>query len=351
MKKGILFAVFVALLLTVTSSSIVKAEDLSVASVLSGWKFSGDLTSFASFKAEERSTDSKLNFSYMQFYAEKQIQKDLTVYLSLVINNKEYNNDKNDYETTMLVDTAFLSYAVNDVLSVHVGREIINYGYENPICIIDEKFAILPAMSSAYFGGYVLRGDGVGVVVRNSVVDVNAAYMNIPTDNSINGKSYYARVSKTIGSLTIGANGLLAKGPDYSLEGDISAIPPTSSKDDTVSYFGPDIKFQNDLLDFRTEVIFANRETEFTPGAGKESINRIGFYSQITVNLLSEKKLYVGSRLDYVEPYTQPKEINRYLSGVVGSYLYDNVLVRAQFKSNIDEGKDSEAGLMLTITF
>ncbi|MFA7073962.1 MAG: hypothetical protein WC234_02095 [Endomicrobiaceae bacterium] len=346
MKKGILFTVFAALLLTVTTSSALKAEELSVSGLLSGWKFSGDLTSFASFKSEEREGDSKLNFSYMQFYAEKEIQKNLTVYLSLAVNNKDYNNDKNNYETTVLVDTAFLSYAVNDVLSVHVGREIINYGYQNPICIIDEKFAILPSMSLSYFGGYVLRGDGVGIVVRNSVVDVNAAYMNIPTDNTINGKSYYARVSKTIGSLTVGANGLLAKGPDYVL-GDST----TPSNDDTVSYFGPDVKFENDLLDFRTEVMFANRETEFTPGAGKESINRIGFYSQVTVNLLSEKKLYVGSRLDYVEPYTQPKEINRYLSGVVGSYLYDNVLVRAQFKSNIDEGKDSEAGLMLTVTF
>lgn len=342
MKKRFLFAVFAALILTVTSSSIVKAEELSaasIASVLSGWKFSGDLTTFASFKSEERSTDSKLNFSYMQFYAEKQIQKDMTVYLSMVVNNRAYNNDQNNYETTILVDTAFLSYAVNDVLSIHAGREIINYGYQNPISIIDEKFAMLPAMSLSYFGGYVLRGDGIGIALRNSAVDVNAAYMNIPTDNTINGKSYYARVSKTIGHLTVGANGLISKGPDY------------ATNDDTVSYFGPDVKFQNDLLDFRTEVIFANRETEFTPGTGTESINRIGFYSQVTVNLLSAKKLYVGSRLDYVEPYTQPKEINRYLSGVVGSYLYDNVLVRAQFKSNIDEGKDSEAGLMLTVTF
>jgi len=274
----------------------------------------------------------------MQFYAEKQIQKDMTVYLSLVVNNKEYNNDQNNYETTVLVDTAFLSYALNDVLSVHVGREIINYGYENPICIIDEKFAMLPAMSLSYFGGYVLRGDGVGLVVRNSVVDVNAAYMNIPTDNSINGKSYYARASKTLGSLTLGVNGLFAKGPD------------SLTQSDGVSYFGPDIKFQNDLLDFRTELVFANRETDF--GSGTESVNRLGFYSQVTVNLLSDRKLYVGSRLDYVEPYTSyDKVINRYLSGVVGSYLYNNVLARVQFKSNIDEGKDSEAGLMLTVTF
>jgi hypothetical protein len=328
------------------SAVTIKAEDVNL---LSGWKLSGDATAFASFKAEERPTDSKLNFSYMQFYAEKQIQSDLTVYLSLVVNNA------NNYETTILVDTAFLSYAVNDVLSVHVGREIINYGYENPICIIDEKFAFLPAMSLSYFGGYVLRGDGVGLVVRNSVVDVNATYMNIPTDipssptadGVIKGKSYYARVSKTVGSLTVGVNGLFAKGPDYVLGNDSAG---TTSKDDTVSYFGPDIKFQNDLLDFRTELIFANRETDF--GSGAESVNRIGAYSQITVNLLSSKKLYVGSRLDYVEPYTvYDKEINRYLSGVVGSYVYDNVLVRAQFKSNIDEGKDSEAGLMLTVTF
>ncbi|MDD3064871.1 MAG: hypothetical protein PHI20_03380 [Endomicrobiaceae bacterium] len=317
------------------SAGTIKAEE---ANILSGWKLSGDATAFASFKAEERTADSKLNFSYMQFYAEKQIQKDMTVYLSLVVNNKEYNNDQNNYETTVLVDTAFLSYALNDVLSVHVGREIINYGYENPICIIDEKFAMLPAMSLSYFGGYVLRGDGVGLVVRNSVVDVNAAYMNIPTDNSINGKSYYARVSKALGSLTLGVNGLFAKGPD------------SATQSDGVSYFGPDIKFQNDLLDFRTELVFANRETDF--GSGTESVNRLGFYSQVTVNLLSARKLYVGSRLDYVEPYTSyDKVINRYLSGVVGSYLYNNVLARVQFKSNIDEGKDSEAGLMLTVTF
>ena len=333
MKKVSLLVLFVMCFLI--SAVSIKAEELGV---LSGWKLSGDATAFASFKAEERTTDSKLNFSYMQFYAEKQIQKDLTVYLSLVVNNKEYNNDQNNYETTMLVDTAFLSYAVNDVLSVHIGREIINYGYENPICIIDEKFAMLPAVSLSYFGGYVLRGDGVGLVVRNSVVDVNASYMNIPTDNSVNGKSYYARVSKTMGSLTVGANGMFTKGPDSALQ------------TDAVSYFGPDIKFQNDLLDFRTELVFANRETDF--GSGTESVNRLGFYSQVTVNLLSSRKLYVGSRLDYVEPYTvYDKEINRYLSAVVGSYIYDNVLVRAQFKSNIDEGKDSEAGLMMTVTF
>ncbi|MDD5020989.1 MAG: hypothetical protein PHR82_02490 [Endomicrobiaceae bacterium] len=333
MKKVSLAVLFVMCFLI--SAVSIKAEELGV---LSGWKLSGDATAFASFKAEERTTDSKLNFSYMQFYAEKQIQKDLTVYLSLVVNNKEYNNDQNNYETTILVDTAFLSYAVNDVLSVHMGREIINYGYENPICIIDEKFAFLPTVSSDYFGGYILRGDGVGIVVRNSVVDVNAAYINIPTDNSVNGKSYYARVSKTMGSLTLGVNGMFTKGPDSAIQAD------------GVSYFGPDFKFQNDLLDFRTEVIFANRETDF--GYGTESVNRLGFYSQITVNLLSEKKLYVGSRLDYDEPYTvYVKEINRYLSGVVGSYIYDNVLVRAQFKSNVDEGKDSETGLMLTVTF
>lgn len=333
MKKVSLAVLFVMCFLI--SAVSIKAEEIGV---LSGWKLSGDATAFASFKAEERTTDSKLNFSYMQFYAEKQIQSDLTVYLSLVVNNRAYNNNQNNYETTILVDTAFLSYAVNDILSVHVGREIINYGYENPISIIDEKFAMLPAMSLSYFGGYVLRGDGVGLVLRNSVVDVNAAYMNIPTDNSINGKSYYARVSKTIDSLTVGFNGLVAKGPDSAIQAD------------GVSYFGPDIKYANDLLDFRTELVFANRETDF--GSGTESVNRLGFYSQITVNLLSERKLYVGSRLDYVEPYTvYDKQINRYLSGVVGSYLYDNVLVRAQFKSNIDEGKDSEAGLMLTVTF
>ncbi len=333
MKKVSLAVLFVMCFLI--SAVSIKAEELNL---LSGWKFSGDATAFASFKAEERTTDSKLNFSYMQFYAEKQIQSDLTVYLSLAVNNKEYNNDQNNYETTILVDTAFLSYSLNDVLSVHIGREIINYGYQNPICIIDEKFAMLPSVSLSYFGGYVLRGDGLGLAVRNSTVDVNLAYMNIPTDNSINGKSYYARVSKTLGSLTLGVNGLFAKGPDSAIQSD------------GVSYFGPDIKYTNDLLDFRTELVFANRETDF--GSGTESVNRIGAYSQITVNLLSSKKLYVGSRLDYVEPYTvYDKEINRYLSGVVGSYLYDNVLVRAQFKSNIDEGKDSEAGLMLTVTF
>ena len=147
MKKIYLLVLFVMCFLI--SAVTVKAEELEVGNLLSGWKLSGDVSMFATFKGEERNTDSKLNFMYMQFYGEKEIQKNLTLYLSLVVNNVGYDNDVNDYETTILVDTAFLSYAVNDVFSLHIGREIINYGYENPICIIDEKFAFLPIVTPA----------------------------------------------------------------------------------------------------------------------------------------------------------------------------------------------------------
>ena len=83
MKKVSLAVLFVMCFLI--SAVSIKAEELGI---FSGWKLSGDATAFASFKAEERTTDSKLNFSYMQFYAEKQIQSDLTVYLSLVVTIK-----------------------------------------------------------------------------------------------------------------------------------------------------------------------------------------------------------------------------------------------------------------------
>jgi len=337
MKKGILFTVFVALFVTV-ASSVVRAEELSVADVLSGWKLSGDMTFAATFKEPEGPGNSKLNFSYFQLYAEKQLQENLTLYLSLAVNSVSAGSD--DYVTSVVADTAFLSYSVNDKISAHIGREIINYGYENPICIMDEKFVFLPAINSQYFGGYILRGDGVKFSLRNSFVDADVAYYNIPTTTSLQSKSLFARVSKTVGGLTAGLNALSADGPDK----------VTYGIDELIVY-GPDVKYKNDVIEFTSELMMVKRKSDL--GLGEETINRLGFYSQLTGNILDGGKLYIGGRFDYIEPFDLglPKTITKYVSGVVGSYLYDNVMVRGQYKTNVDDGSDCEIGMSMTVSF
>lgn len=341
MNKKI-FTVLLVAMCFVFSTGVIKAEDsnnLSVEGLLSGWKLSGDMSLLSTFKEPERSGDSKLNFSYFQLYAEKQLKSNLTMFLSLVVNNGNYNNDANNYETTILVDTALLVYKINDNFAANIGREIINYGYQNPISIMNEKFVFLPAISSQYFGGYILRGDGAKVTLRNSLVDGDLAYYNIPTNNSLQSKSLFARVSKTVNDLTIGVNALSTNGP----------AKYTASVDNIVVY-GPDIKYTNKIIDFKSELMLVNRKTDF--GVGEESIDKLGFYTQITGNILSNNKLYVGGRFDYVEPFTTTdKVINKYVSGVVGSYLYDNLLVRGQYKTNVDDGTDSEMGMLVSVSF
>jgi hypothetical protein len=79
MKKRFFICSFCIITFNCQSSSIVKAERTfgSIGSKrITGWKFSGDLTTFALLNRKKDQRIQNFNFSYMQFYAEKQIQKD-----------------------------------------------------------------------------------------------------------------------------------------------------------------------------------------------------------------------------------------------------------------------------------